>query len=205
MNIDTLFSSNIIVPVVVAFIGFLVAVTSAVIAKEQKISEFRQGWIDNFRSDIAIIITSAYDCVFSTRQHLKHRDNIIEANAFTDKYNLSFTELEYRVTLIQLRLNPSKDNALIVQTEAVLKHISEYNRKIQLDLDMYTDECDDPVVKLKNMSHLILKNEWERVKKGEFIFRLMINLGKLFIFAMSTAMLIIIASTYFPQYCPILG
>lgn len=197
MELETLFSSNIIVPIIVAFIGFLIAVTTAVIAKEQKISEFRQAWIDNFRSDIAIIITSSYDCIFSSRQHVQHKNNVVEANEYTDKYNLSFTELEFRVTLIQLRLNPLKDSELILQTEAVLEHISKFNKKIQLDPDMYIDKCDDPVVTLKNMSHSILKNEWERVKKGEFIFRVMVNLSKFLIIALLTAIFIILINTYF--------
>lgn len=39
--------------ILAALISFIVAVSSAVIAKEQKVSEFRQAWINDFRNDIA--------------------------------------------------------------------------------------------------------------------------------------------------------
>ncbi|MGP1718745.1 hypothetical protein [Shewanella frigidimarina] len=189
MSIETLFSSNIIVPIIVAFIGFLVAVTTAVIAKEQKVSEFRQKWVDDIRSDLAIALQNSYDCLYelqnpSTEESVK-------------KYNISYRELEFRCNLIILKLNPKKDEVFIELIRKLLKDlfvVSQDTTKLNIQ------SCQQTAAQFQKMSHGLLKKEWERVKKGEKHFLIFRNFGELCLFAFVTAFLIMLAVSKFPEY-----
>lgn len=189
MSIETLFSSKIIVPIVVAFIGFLVAVTTAVIAKEHKISEFRQKWIDDIRSDLAIALQSSYDCLYEL-----HNPSTIES---VEKYNVSYRELEFRCNLIIIKLNRKKDAVFIELIRTLLKELFVVS---QDTTDLNRQSCQQTATQFQKMSHDLLKNEWERVKKGEKHFLIFRSFGELCLFAFVTAFLIILAVSKFPEY-----
>ncbi|MGM8892176.1 hypothetical protein ACS8FA_15185, partial [Psychrobacter sp. 1Y1] len=178
MSLETLFSTNIIVPIVVAFIGFLVAVTTAIIAKEHKVSEFRQAWINDLRNDLAISLKSAFDCIYELQNDSKNHD--------IQKYNESFRELEFRLTLIKLRLNPKKDASFITLTNSLLHQLFEVHKAPNKSKAIR--ECQNSAKMIEALSHEMLKNEWERVKLGEKGFLRFKSFGK---FLASTFMIAI--------------
>ncbi|WP_372943251.1 hypothetical protein [Shewanella sp.] len=204
MSIEPLFSSNIIVPIVVAFIGFLVAVTTAVIAKEQKVSEFRQAWIDSLRNESSELIGIAYSLtvqmekIKSIKKDKKNNKEILHGD-LNDAYLLRlelYIKLRSLSSKIILRLN-------IDEHEELIKSLNDLNSIHLEDIDPEVQFLQ--LNNLKSLLQPILKSEWEKVKKGEFIFRFMQNTGKILSFSMLTVFFIIIISSYFPSYCPLLG
>jgi hypothetical protein len=198
MNIDTLFSSNIIVPIVVAFIGFLVAVTTAVIAKEHKISEFRQKWIDELRNDIANSLLYAFDCMYESSNNLT--DESIE------RYNSSFSKFEFHLILIKLRLNPIKDEEFILLINNTLELVGGLNHT---NIKTNFKQVEKSTKLFEKYSHAIIKREWEITKKGETLFTRYKNLGELCGFAFISAILssvsvylLLILVIKFPEYFP---
>jgi hypothetical protein len=191
MSIETLLSSNIIVPIVVAFIGFLVAVTTAVIAKEHKISEFRQKWIDDIRSDLAIALQSSYDCLYELQNHSTEES--------VEKYNVSNRELEFRCNLIILRLNPKKDDVFIELIRELLKDlfiVSQDTTKLNIQ------SCQQTATRFQKMSHDLLKKEWEKVKKGEKRYILFVSVSEFIGAVITVTFFVLLYIAKFPEYFP---
>ncbi|MFB2670203.1 hypothetical protein ACE02U_15650 [Shewanella xiamenensis] len=101
MTINDILSPTFITPVLVAFIGFLVAVTSSLIAKEQKVSEFRQAWINEIRKDFAKLLSK-----------------MLELNIDYNQCFLTFLEYE------------EKDKILDLELEKISKDLESKTRKI---------------------------------------------------------------------------
>lgn len=172
MNLEDLFSSNITVPIIVAFVGFLVAVTTAIIAKEHKVSEFRQAWIDALREESSIFISSIYDCIFALTvlsENIHHEQTLELENDF---YNKSFKTMELASIKLQLRLNPEKDKFFINCVDNIQSKLDKIapDRTSGDELISSLEEIQHLTTSIKNQAHLILKNEWEIVKKGESLF-----------------------------------
>lgn len=201
MSIEALFSSNIIVPIVVAFIGFLIAVTTAVIAKEHKVSEFRQAWIDDFRDDAATYISSYYDCIHLLECNIHFFESVELNPKYIHKYNESFRILELTGIKLSYRLNPDKDQKCI---DTITGHPNfldfsnvkppDYSSKLTL-LKRMTEN-------LRHDFHIILKSEWERVKKGEKRFVLFVTLGEFFGGTFIIAFFVLLYLAKFPEYFP---
>jgi len=156
--------------IIASIIGLIVAVTTAVIAKEQKVSEFRQAWINDLRSDLAISLQSAFDCIYELQ------GDSSDSSENVHKYNESFRELEFRITLIKLRLNPKKDSSFIKLTDDFLHML--FNVAKASDKKGAIRRCQASAKKIETISHEILKKEWEVVKKGENRFLNFKRLGK---------------------------
>lgn len=100
--------------IIAALIGIIVAVTTAVISKEQKISEFRQDWINEMRKDVASLLTTYNDCLYHVKYGALNSliDNSISFH--TDEYLKSnLFKLIQHSSSIKFRLNPESDKALI--------------------------------------------------------------------------------------------
>jgi hypothetical protein len=204
MSIETLFSSNIIVPIIVAFIGFLIAVTTAVIAKEQKVSEFRQAWIDGLRNDIAEFTALIYSAVTEKYRLKKITENELHFSMFSEEAaDIQLKRLKQMdgilklSSLIKLRLNHrGKHEVLITNIGNVIKTLNQdnfgYEELESLDL-------------MLNESHQVLNNQWQKVKKGEFLYRGAIKAAKILIFAILTAFLVLIILASYPTFFSIIG
>ncbi|MGP1832260.1 hypothetical protein ACTTBA_04205 [Shewanella frigidimarina] len=159
MNLETLLSTNIIVPIAVAFVGFLIAVTTAVIAKEHKVSEFRQAWIDALREDLSKFYAVNYELI---PIYTKGMLSAAEITKTFNENNLIFDELSARIIL---RLNWDEHKEIINVIDSI------YDFRINFKFD-------SPDFKPLNMhlsnfltqSKNILSTEWKVVKKGESLF-----------------------------------
>jgi phosphate/sulfate permease len=124
-----------------AIIGASVALIGMIVAKESKISELRQQWIDGLRADIAAIISLVLHIALTKGANPQDLRDVNECLA-----------------RVQLRLNVNeKPNEDLVDALNILRDNAEANKPLQLF-------AEDVVVK----TQAILKAEWKRVKRGEW-------------------------------------
>lgn len=162
-------------------ISFIVTVLS----KEQKTSEFRQTWIDGVRDDISEFI-SGIDVVsaFLAAKHLENNN----ANKLDLLISQSETlrEISTRYHRLQLRLNPKEHQDLLTALAAVYSSLS--------DLSQVGDreKIGELIQTVISPAQKNLKNEWQRVKRGEpsFYITKSISLGVV-IFAISAVLYVI--------------
>jgi hypothetical protein len=149
---------------IAGFFSFL----NLIISKEQKVSEFRQDWINNLRDEISQYISAI---TFLAKTHLIKSKNgeahdLEYANAISQHYD----NASRAYTSIILRVNPEdKDlrlrklnNELLDNIESVRNAVREGQYADALNL---SDE-------LPKLARPILKHEWERVKSGERLYKL---------------------------------
>jgi hypothetical protein len=197
MSIETLFSSNIIVPIIVAFISFLIAVTTAVIAKEQKVSEFRQAWIDNFRNEISEFISLSYNAILKTRISEINDKEKLTGELITDIHiHLSiYIAIEKSALLMKLRLNKKEHNEIISKIDLFVKG---NNRRQDESLGQRFASLQT----IENLAHDILKKEWERVKKGEKRYILFVSVGEFIGAIITVTYFVLLFLNKFPEYFP---
>ena len=143
-----------------ALIAGVVSLLGLVISKEQKVSEFRQAWIDALRSDVASLIShvnaihGAIQAGFGDpRQMWQHaRHDFIGANSATAN--------------IRLRLNPSEE-----QCKEVLRLVSELEREMAVGRMPDHARLDAMEHEFVASAQVLLKAEWMRVRKGELVYR----------------------------------
>ena len=149
--------------IVAAIIAGLVVFISTVLSKEQKTSEFRQVWIDELRQDIAKYISGSTE--IATFYHLKKNETFDELKFLEENFELihEMQTIEHRITL---RLNPKEHFDFIKKFKSFRKDmIARYEQGGNNQLEaILTDAL---LVDAKK----ILKDEWERVKRGEPAFR----------------------------------
>lgn len=148
--------------VVAAAIGAFVALMVVIITKEQKVSEFRQAWIDGLRAEIAEAIAAASALSIALQEPDKY-----EGEQTLGPWS-RFSVATHRV---QLRLNLKED--LHHDLQDCVRRAHNLVRDAQMDPASYDPPkwlaLNDEVVEV---SQKLLKDEWERVKTGEPIFRI---------------------------------
>ena len=153
-------------PIIVGLIAGFVSFIGLIITKEQKISEFRQDWINKLRDDIASLIGSASEFYHAWLVAVKEKkDKNFGAQFLKDKVSVvkDITSIAARC---RLRLNPKKDQTMIQILTEVEEHASS-PRKLE------SDNFAEVINKLEKESHEVFKTEWERVKRGELFFVVM--------------------------------
>jgi hypothetical protein len=196
--------------IMAALIGLIVAVATAVITKEQKVSEFRQAWIDGLRSDFAILITALHECQHTAYSYRKITLKRIAKDNETDNLNKNRFNTSKYINLVTLRLNPIKDVNLIKKIINIEKFIeSTFEIQVLDDLNSHNEKVCEKIIELPEQFHSILKAEWERVKIGEKRFVRFRNIGELCLFAFISAIsssisvyILLILVIKFPEYFP---
>lgn len=138
-----------------------------IISKEQKISEFRQMWIDELRKDISGVVAT----VSHISYRLGNQDGLTHAEQLALQAELRETHEAHErcSTNIVLRINPADpDKTLRAANELLL----DANRKIadHLNEEKFEEAMKDAADLIEH-AQPILKLEWDRVKKGEAVFR----------------------------------
>lgn len=152
MNPDLLIPS--LVALFVALIAGVVSLVVSILAKDQKISEFRQSWIDELRSDTSQLVSHFF--VFDTVGEIIRQKTDEEIAEYVVSARSDFITASALVASVKLRLNPSEHTELIEL----------------LDADFHARDFDKTAhaKKIVNETQAILKQEWERVKRGESSF-----------------------------------
>jgi hypothetical protein len=144
--------------IVAAIIAGTIALLGLIISKEQKVSEFRQQWIDALREDIAAVIRYGH-CM--CRHTLAAQTGLPLA---ADSVREDFAGITEAAARIRLRLNPrEKESSTLLA--ALEKHLIMVRRESNAEIvSSVTDN-------LITAANLVLKQEWGRVRAGERVYR----------------------------------
>jgi hypothetical protein len=150
--------------VIAAFITGLISLVNMLIAKDQKITEFRQAWIDSLRAEVAKFIASA-TAIPVTGRLIDYKQSHTESQSdavsdMTDYSKEALPEFINGYNKIILLLNPGEHKKLIDYLGALKNAAKMSSRAEQHEVEA---KCCDVL----HETQKILKEEWERVKRGE--------------------------------------
>lgn len=159
-----------IATVVAALITGVIAMVNLTLGKEQKVTEMRQAWIDGLRDDLATFF-AAYRFVATAVADVWHKDStgattthMPSPDAVAEQVALAALAF-YR---IKLRLNAEEEAH--IKLERLLNEIA---RQYESHADGTPDlrEVTIKAIALANdQARMVLKFEWDRVKRGEQAF-----------------------------------
>ena len=174
----------------VALISALIALLSLIISKEQKISEFRQEWINSLRNDISDLLSLANRMAMEADvfKEITEIDGVPKLADIRNSISDIVSDAYPAYYRISLNLNPKEHSELLNLIDELEKTLS--NSKLLTDPNKFTELCG----KLNDEARITLKKEWVRVKKGEPIYQLT---KRIFIFSI----LFFILLTFFVLLC----
>ncbi len=144
-----------------ALIAALISLLGLIISKEQKISEFRQAWIDSLRSEISALIAHA-NAIYGAGAASFQSPSEIWKVARPD-----FVGINEAAAKIRLRLNPKESEA-----KAVLNKIEELEQLLSPEKQMNYIKINEIEKLLVSEAQILLKKEWARVQSGEIVYRI---------------------------------
>jgi hypothetical protein len=156
--------------VIAALIGGAVAYLGLIISKESKVSEFRQQWIDSLREDVSAVISHVEGIRGTSISTLLGQPGSGESLWNTVRDDM--TGIKKKSATIRLRLNPNEKR----------KNEKEANTLILDALKSYKDIFDGPIAgfleiegineQLIAATHTVLKENWDRVRRGERVYKI---------------------------------
>lgn len=151
--------------IIAALIASSTSFFITMLSKENKISDFRQQWIDSLREDLAnyaSILIVMYDKV-----NAQIRNGVSLQEIMINILNSDINEIrsaEIARLKILYRLNPREHEDLILRINEIYDHNIETEFNNPNTIDNLINQYNTEVQK-------VLKKEWKRVKKGEPLFR----------------------------------
>lgn len=142
-----------------AIIAGLVSLLGLIIGKEQKVSEFRQAWIDDLRKCI-IAYLACINAISDTIRLKKSGDPIGNAKLLE-----SYKQLNEASHGITLRINPNE-----AASKDLKKHMDRFEDMAGDNLKLTPDNIRAIEKDFLDSSKRLLKFEWDRVKRGEDTF-----------------------------------
>lgn len=145
--------------VIAALVGGMISLVGLIIAKESKVSEFRQSWIDKLRGELSLFITHL------TAMEDAGRVRFADDKERFEKTRDSVGRLNEAYFTIALRLNPAEAESNSVKSSMIaLSNMAK---------DPFRNEVDygQEKVNFLNMANALLKAEWVRVRDGERIYQ----------------------------------
>ena len=146
--------------IVAALITGLVSLLGLIISKEQKVSEFRQAWIDSLRSELAALISHA------NAIHGAGMASLGSASEIWKVVRDDFVGINEAAANIRLRLNPKEKEA-----KTVLERMEELEQLLAPGREMDYMKMNCVEKELVAEAQVLLKNEWLRVQRGESAYR----------------------------------
>jgi len=150
--------------VTAALIAAFISFVNVLIAKDQKITEFRQAWINSLRDEIArfvalaLAVSSMRHVIDAQQDNPNNRDKALD-NMFSVLKDERARCSEYRNRII-LFLNPEDDQELIKDIESLYSASAVSSKTQHADI---AEQCAGLLAK----TQILLKREWQRVKRGE--------------------------------------
>ena len=146
---------------IIAFIGAVISLIGLLISKENKVSEFRQAWIDALRQEIAAVITHAHAIYGGYQARTSSNPEIWQT------MREDFVKIHEAWAKIKLRLNPDE-----APSKAIIETLQKYEAFF-VDNNTVPDFPNLGKVdgELLDRTQVVLKEEWEKVKRGERIYR----------------------------------
>lgn len=139
-----------------AIIAGLISLLSLVITKEQKVSDFRQAWIEDLRKCLVTYLVNMNSV--SDILKLEKAGKISDVNLLLNQYKL-LNEASYG---IKFRVNPKEEKSIIL-----LKIMEEFEEISGDNSSLTSGKIKQAEEKFSSAAKDLLKFEWTRVKKGE--------------------------------------
>jgi hypothetical protein len=174
----------------VAFVAGGFSLLSLIIAKEQKISEFRQAWIDALRADIAMYVAK----VTIIKAYVEITEPFIPVE-FLEKYRNDYIDLNQASFRIKLRLNSTE-----AESQAVLDSMAILEKKLNAGsavIKTASSEITDALNRLEIDAPVLLKKEWKRVKSGERTYRVARSASIVFIVVFVVFVVVVVISSHY--------
>lgn len=155
-----------------AIVGGFFSFISLVSSKEQKVSEFRQDWINGLRADLSIFFSSAR-ALCRTMQETRSpntTDDDIQDFKF-GKEKIGHMRLAGADALYRVKLRLNKNEPEHKELQRLLETSIKIQNQINIDKGLDYTEALDAIERASDYSQDILKSEWERVKNGEPTYR----------------------------------
>lgn len=167
--------------VLAACITGAISFVSLVTSKEQKISEFRQAWIDAFRSELADFSSQARRVSLEnipvnikavTAPLLEQLEMADRESEKPDPFHENRQRMAQAYYALRLRLNPDE-----ADHKQLLTHLDNVYEILNSRSDRYAT-CVSELDNLAKVAQVILKREWVRVKNGEGSYRATVRAAK---------------------------
>ncbi|WP_159392743.1 hypothetical protein [Methylobacterium sp. C1] len=142
-----------------AIIAGIISLIGLILGKEQKISEFRQSWVDELRKSLVAYIVNIN--AISDFLRLRKSGDSGDNSALIANYK----SLNEASLSIRLRINDKE-----AQAQALLKTMEEFENLAASNSSLIPDRIKIIEKDFMAASQTLLKFEWQRVKKGEKTF-----------------------------------
>lgn len=183
-----------------AIVGGFFSFVSLISSKEQKVSEFRQAWIDELRGDLSVFLASARSlCRAMEEARSTNADDVKDFRFEPEQIGnmrLASADALYRVKL-RLNKNEPEHKKLLKLLETAVK----IQNQINIDKGPDYSKALNSIESASEYSQDILKNEWERVKNGEPSYRRSKNFAVI-ILIIGFVIFVLIAITIFTSRLP---
>ncbi|NYF79095.1 hypothetical protein [Granulicella arctica] len=147
----------------VAFVAGAFSLLGLTVAKENKVSEFRQEWINALREDIAEFIAQAQLIHSEISEYV--RGECADYRDHLDRTRDPYLDLNRASTRIKLRLNlAEEDNKTLMNSMGELQDIL---RTRPDNIALFQTQFGPASKNVEIQTSLILAKEWKRVKAGE--------------------------------------
>lgn len=148
--------------IIAALIAGFFSVLNLIVSKEQKVSEFRQQWIDSLRQELAdhMAAVVSLSSIYENGQHLD-KELTKSANEVRQRVTSTFIS-------IKLRINPEDSDLKIRKMNIEVLRLLDEGR-VLFNEGKWKEarlKCNE----ITGASIPMLKEEWKRVKKGENIY-----------------------------------
>ena len=139
----------------------LVTLIGLILTKEQKVSEFRQEWINSLRAELSTYLTNVN--LARDLNNVDYANYEAKVKAQSDTYS----KMNMSSFSINLRINP--DEKL---SQDVLGPMIEFQTMLATGGKIHPDAIRPVEQRFLKAAKALLKSEWKRVKKGELTFRI---------------------------------
>ncbi|ABY31467.1 hypothetical protein [Methylorubrum extorquens] len=142
-----------------ALIAGLVSLFGLIIGKEQKVSEFRQAWIDELRKCLIAYLVQIN--AISDLVRMQKSGQAVDASNISANYKL-LNEASHGITF---RINPKEKPA-----KRLMKAMESFEGIAGSNSSLTPDKIRSIEVEFITSAKKLLKFEWKRVKRGEATF-----------------------------------
>jgi hypothetical protein len=154
---------TVLATVTAAFIAGLVAFLTSMLSKELKTSEFRYSWLNAVLDDTAKFLGVAQS--LSVSRSASPNETAEEGGETRTKAEAELGEAMAAYYRARIRLYPDKHASAIAAIDALQSLLVRGGTVDRPQLDSRLRE-------VVETTHQALKDEWGKVKRGEFVFRL---------------------------------
>lgn len=155
--------------VLVALVAGCFSYLNLVVSKEQKVSEFRERWINSLREEIATYVAamSHLSSTFSLFKRSKKpaTPTANERLMFISSNAALYEQVRESATRIVLRINPNDPDAELRALNQRLLELLQESREL-FNSNKYGD-AKKKCTELRDAAIPVLKVEWNRVRDGE--------------------------------------